>query len=88
MEAVENIGPHYARTLRTWRQRFEESFDQVVVPGKISTGLCGYAVAANIQLTSLTCHPFAALKEVYPDVMDGPNGVEEIQVFKRRWIYY
>jgi len=61
VESVNNIGPHYARTLRTWRQRFEESFDRVIVP---------------------------ALKAEYPDTMDGPAGEEEIQVFKRRWIYY
>ncbi|KII86625.1 hypothetical protein PLICRDRAFT_114061 [Plicaturopsis crispa FD-325 SS-3] len=27
-----------------------------------------------------------ALKREYPDVMDGPRGLEEIEVFKRKWI--
>ncbi|KAG5652823.1 hypothetical protein H0H81_003539 [Sphagnurus paluster] len=29
-----------------------------------------------------------ALKREYPDVMSGPRGHEEIEVFKRKWIYY
>ncbi|KAJ7677474.1 CFS1-like protein [Mycena rosella] len=29
-----------------------------------------------------------ALKREYPDVMNGPHGKEEIEVFKRKWIYY
>ncbi|KAG6878299.1 hypothetical protein C0993_009305 [Termitomyces sp. T159_Od127] len=29
-----------------------------------------------------------ALKREYPDVMCGPKGMEEIEVFKRKWIYY
>lgn len=32
VESVSNIGPHYARTLREWRQRFVERFENVVVP--------------------------------------------------------
>lgn len=27
LQAVDSIGPHYARTLREWRRRFEDSFD-------------------------------------------------------------
>lgn len=47
-------------------------------------------VYAYMQLrrTFSSLFPIAALKEEYPDVMVGPNGAEEIQVFKRRWIYY
>ncbi|CAL1711760.1 unnamed protein product [Somion occarium] len=29
-----------------------------------------------------------SLKKEYPDVMNGPNSAEEIEVFKRKWIYY
>ncbi|KAK7691991.1 hypothetical protein QCA50_005396 [Cerrena zonata] len=29
-----------------------------------------------------------SLKKEYPEVMNGPNGPEEIEVFKRKWIYY
>ncbi|CDO69847.1 hypothetical protein BN946_scf184884.g6 [Trametes cinnabarina] len=32
VDAVENIGPHYARTLREWRRRFEARFEDVIVP--------------------------------------------------------
>ncbi|CCA73014.1 related to cyclopropane-fatty-acyl-phospholipid synthase [Serendipita indica DSM 11827] len=64
IDAISNIGPHYARTLREWRRRFEAKFDSVIVP---------------------------ALREEYPDVMGahlGEKGEREIQVFKRKWIYY
>ncbi|KAF7298882.1 hypothetical protein MIND_00836200 [Mycena indigotica] len=29
-----------------------------------------------------------ALRREYPDVMNGPRGKQEIEVFKRKWIYY
>ncbi|KAH9933161.1 cyclopropane-fatty-acyl-phospholipid synthase [Epithele typhae] len=32
VDAVENIGPHYARTLREWRRRFEARFEEAIVP--------------------------------------------------------
>ena len=32
VESISNIGPHYARTLREWRRRFEAKFDEVIVP--------------------------------------------------------
>lgn len=32
---VSNIGPHYARTLREWRRRFLERFDDVIVPALV-----------------------------------------------------
>lgn len=32
VDSVSNIGPHYARTLREWRQRFEEKFDTIIAP--------------------------------------------------------
>ena len=33
VDSVSNIGPHYARTLREWRRRFEARFEDAVVPG-------------------------------------------------------
>ncbi|KAF9071211.1 S-adenosyl-L-methionine-dependent methyltransferase [Rhodocollybia butyracea] len=69
VDSVSNIGPHYARTLREWRKRFLQRFDEVVVP---------------------------SLQKEYPDVM-GYKGADvaqreraqrEIEVFKRKWIYY
>ncbi|KAF9523902.1 cyclopropane-fatty-acyl-phospholipid synthase [Crepidotus variabilis] len=32
VDSVSNIGPHYARTLREWRRRFEAKFEAVVWP--------------------------------------------------------
>ena len=59
VDSISNIGPHYARTLREWRNSFLEKFESVIEP---------------------------ALKEEYPDVMNGKNGSYEIEVFKRKWI--
>lgn len=32
LDTVHSIGPHYARTLREWRQRFEQHFDEKIRP--------------------------------------------------------
>ncbi|WVQ97166.1 hypothetical protein IAU59_004276 [Kwoniella sp. CBS 9459] len=56
LDSVSNIGPHYARTLREWRYRFVDNFDEMIIPALLSE------------------HP-------------GMND-EDIQVFKRKWIYY
>jgi hypothetical protein len=29
VESISNIGPHYARTLREWRRRFENNFGEI-----------------------------------------------------------
>ncbi|KAH9936230.1 Mycolic acid cyclopropane synthetase-domain-containing protein [Fomitopsis serialis] len=63
VESVDNIGPHYARTLREWRRRFENRFDTEIIP---------------------------ALRKQYPDVLGygGPESLDEIEVFRRKWVYY
>ena len=75
MDSVANIGPHYARTLCEWRKRFEDKFESDIIP---------------------------ALQKTYRDVMDSPDEVDvrrerpgvtvkeqgEIEVFRRKWIYY
>ncbi|KAH7107208.1 cyclopropane-fatty-acyl-phospholipid synthase [Auriculariales sp. MPI-PUGE-AT-0066] len=61
VDSVDNIGPHYARTLREWARRFDACFDTVIAP---------------------------TLRSQHPSVMDGPNGVEELAVFRRKWMYY
>ncbi|KAI1790184.1 cyclopropane-fatty-acyl-phospholipid synthase [Ganoderma leucocontextum] len=63
VDSVSNIGPHYSRTLREWRTRFEARFEDAIVP---------------------------ALKAEYPGVMDADDASarEEVEVFKRKWIYY
>ncbi|GJJ15179.1 hypothetical protein Clacol_009455 [Clathrus columnatus] len=61
VDNVENIAPHYPRTLREWRKRFSARFESHIVP---------------------------ALKAEYPEVMNGEQGEDEIDVFRRKWIYY
>ncbi|TFK93103.1 cyclopropane-fatty-acyl-phospholipid synthase [Polyporus arcularius HHB13444] len=63
VDSVSNIGPHYARTLREWRRRFEAHFEDIIIP---------------------------ALKAEYPGVMDSDDAKAqaEIEVFRRKWIYY
>ncbi|KAJ1334362.1 hypothetical protein BSLG_008091 [Batrachochytrium salamandrivorans] len=39
VDTVENIGPHYAKALRLWRERFIAHFDQVVARCKGNTGM-------------------------------------------------
>ena len=59
VDSVNNIGPHYARTLREWHQRFLDQFDDVIVP---------------------------ALKAEYPSMVSRDQGLNEIEVFKRKWL--
>jgi len=60
-ESLDNIGPHYARTLRAWRTRFEAVFDSAIAP---------------------------ALLVEYPAISFGKQAKYELEVFKRKWIYY
>lgn len=32
IDSISNIGPHYARTLREWRNNFLQKFDSVIEP--------------------------------------------------------
>jgi len=59
VDSVNNIGPHYARTLREWHQRFLDRFNNVIVP---------------------------ALKAEYPSMVSKDQGLNEIEVFKRKWL--
>ncbi|KAI0686710.1 hypothetical protein BC835DRAFT_1309435 [Cytidiella melzeri] len=68
IESTSNIGPHYARTLREWRRRFD----------------AGFTPSGDDKLGVIE----RALREEFPDVMDGPRGKEEIEVFRRKWLYY
>lgn len=36
VDAVKNIGGHYAKTLRLWREKFEKNFDNVIEPSLLS----------------------------------------------------
>ncbi|OCF41406.1 hypothetical protein I317_04797 [Kwoniella heveanensis CBS 569] len=36
LDSVSNIGPHYARTLREWRYRFVDNFDEMIIPALLS----------------------------------------------------
>ena len=59
VDSVNNIGPHYARTLREWCRRFLDQFDDVIVP---------------------------ALKPEYPSMVSRDQWLNEIEVFKRKWL--
>ncbi|EGG01939.1 uncharacterized protein MELLADRAFT_38847 [Melampsora larici-populina 98AG31] len=37
IDSIENIGPHYARTLREWQRRFETNFETLIMPSLISS---------------------------------------------------
>ncbi|EFP78021.1 uncharacterized protein PGTG_03977 [Puccinia graminis f. sp. tritici CRL 75-36-700-3] len=37
IDSIQNIGPHYARTLREWESRFKLNFDQLVAPCLVKT---------------------------------------------------
>ncbi|PLW39995.1 hypothetical protein PCANC_11531 [Puccinia coronata f. sp. avenae] len=37
IDSVQNIGPHYARTLREWERRFIRNFDQIIAPCLLTT---------------------------------------------------
>ncbi|KAF9046312.1 S-adenosyl-L-methionine-dependent methyltransferase [Panaeolus papilionaceus] len=62
VDSISNIGPHYARTLREWRRRFEDQFEARIVP--------------------------ALKKEWRLREGDRTMSRDEIDVFKRKWIYY
>ncbi|PPQ75642.1 hypothetical protein CVT26_001622 [Gymnopilus dilepis] len=68
VESVDNIGPHYARTLREWRRRFVDRFETVIAPA--------------LQNEFKTRREQAGLKGT--KILDR----EELEVFKRKWIYY
>ena len=46
VDSVSNIGPHYSRTLREWRRRFEARFEDVITPGM---ALHSHYLAANFD---------------------------------------
>ena len=89
VDAVSNIGPHYARTLREWRRRFEAHFEDTIIPGAYACSLNLASCVARPPLHVLT-GPGTALKAEYPGVMDldYAKAREEIEVFRRKWIYY
>jgi cyclopropane-fatty-acyl-phospholipid synthase len=35
-DSIVNIGPHYARTLREWRRRFQKHFNELIGPALIA----------------------------------------------------
>ena len=46
VDSVSNIGPHYSRTLREWRRRFEARFEDVIIPGML---LHSHSLAASLD---------------------------------------
>lgn len=47
VDAIENIGPHYAKTLRIWRENFQMNFDSRIRPALLAEheGMTGQDVA-------------------------------------------
>ncbi|RQW69024.1 class I SAM-dependent methyltransferase [Halomonas sp. YLB-10] len=69
---LDDIGPHYARTLREWRQRFEASLDQVGKLGyderfvRMWRYYLGYCEAGFAERTISTCHLLLAKPDARP----------------------
>lgn len=63
LDTVHSIGPHYSRTLREWRRRFETNFDTVISKALIKDH-----------------------EEIRK--MDPIQQQREIQIFKKKWLYY
>ncbi|KAI8460116.1 cyclopropane-fatty-acyl-phospholipid synthase [Phakopsora pachyrhizi] len=72
IENVENIGPHYARTLREWQRRFEENFETRIKPDLIKTY---YSTKPSS-------------KKMTRAMKDEERIRDEVMIFKRKWIYY
>ena len=88
MDSVANIGPHYAPTLREWRNRFEDKFESDIVPALRKTYQDVtdspnefYDKNATSQVTVNV-----DVRREKPGVMVKERG--EIEVFRRKWIYY
>lgn len=88
MDSVANIGPHYARTLREWRNRFEDKFESDIVPALRKTH-------RDFMDSPDEVYDKNAISQVRvnvdvrgekPGVMVNERG--EIEVFRRKWIYY
>ncbi|KAI7581215.1 cyclopropane-fatty-acyl-phospholipid synthase, partial [Hortaea werneckii] len=71
-ESIENIGPHYAKTLRLWRQSFMQNFTSRIRPALL-----------NDHHSSSTS---SAGKEEGPSKTTMSE--DEIETFKRKWEYY
>ncbi|KAG6849985.1 hypothetical protein C0991_010852 [Blastosporella zonata] len=53
VDSISNIGPHYARALREWRQRFLDSFESVIVPAlkrEYPDVMCGPRAKEEIEV--------------------------------------
>jgi cyclopropane-fatty-acyl-phospholipid synthase len=88
VDSVGNIGPHYARTLREWRNRFEDKFESDIVPALQKTHrdfmdspdeFCDKNVTSQVGVN-------VNARRVKPRVTVDERG--EIEVFRRKWIYY
>lgn len=79
VDDLENIGPHYARTLRVWRERFLQNFDSKLKAFEKFT-------TRQKQLSTLT----ETISSWLPWTGAGPQ--EKVpfysEEFKRKWVYY
>jgi len=76
-ESVENIGPHYAKTLRLWRESFMRNFAGRIRPALMSS--------------SSSSSPSPSSSNTIGGGEGGKGGgmsEEDVQVFRRKWEYY
>lgn len=79
---LDNIGTHYARTLRVWRDRFLKKFDQLkAFPKFIGSDRAGLMASLNTILNGMASR-FLSL-----DTKSPPENFYSEQ-FKRKWVYY
>lgn len=64
IDSISNIGPHYARTLREWKNSFLEKFESVIEPAlkkeypDVMTGENGrYEIEVFKRKWICKCHP-------------------------------
>lgn len=84
VEHLENIGPHYARTLRVWRERFLANFDEQLKPLDKMT---------SKPVTESLMRTMASAIGIGWGSGGGDSGKERqvpfySEEFKRKWLYY
>ncbi|KAI6831025.1 cyclopropane-fatty-acyl-phospholipid synthase [Hortaea werneckii] len=76
-ESVENIGPHYAKTLRLWRQAFMQNFTSKIRPALL-----------HDHSPSTTSSAAGKGEEDGSNDNNKTMSEDEIETFRRKWEYY
>ena len=80
-EHLENIGVHYARTLRVWRERFLAKYDE----------LADYPKYVDENGDSIIARAWSSLFGSQPSTESKPGSAKKPfygEEFKRKWLYY